>query len=397
MDIMKENCYSSRIEIDLDKIGRNIEKIRAHTGLDIIPVIKSNAYGSGTVGIANYVVRHCDVKLIAVARLFEAMQVIQSGCLEADILILGPLLPDAIPVAAEHGFAFPLFREEDAVLASREAKRLGRQSVKVHLKIETGMNRIGVKPGEALERLLRRVRELGNIEIDGVFTHFASSDEANGGQGNDFTRQQFSVFREGLRQLERAGFWPKYIHCCNTGAAIWMKEAWRYCTHVRTGSLYLGYSYIDHGWNPLGVEESGTWKANIVKINEISPGESAGYSQAFRPETPARVAVIDVGYGDGYLRGLAERHGGVALVNGIRCPFVSICMDMAFLDVTDVDCKVGDEVILYGEDKNGNVLSGLEVGWMMGETRCAMLTHITERVARVYQIGGRQTLYAKEI
>ena len=384
MDQMGLECYTSRLEINLDRIGENLEKIRNYTnGLEPLPVVKSNAYGFGTVHIANYLVHQCGIRMIATARVFEACQILNSGCTEAEIMILGPAPDYSISVVVAKGLQIPLFRKETAKLLSEEAKQQGKANVKVHLKIETGMNRIGVKPGAELADLIEYIKQLGNIVVDGVFTHFATADQANKGAGNDFTREQFSLFCAGLEQIKGAGIKPRLIHCCNTGATCWLKEAYAVCTHVRMGSLYLGYSSVQDDWNPIGVEESGSWKTLIVNLRHIQPGESVGYGRTFQPDKPATIATISVGYGDGYTRSFAVR-GAPALVNGKRCKFVGTCMDMSFLDVTDINCKIGDEVTLFGEDGHGHRISGLEIGHLMGETRLAMFSHITERVSRVY-------------
>jgi alanine racemase len=388
MEQMDLDCYTSRLEIDLDTIGENLKKIRSYIhGLQVIPVVKSNAYGFGTVAIANYLIHECSVNFLAVARIFEACQILDSNCGQVDIMVLGPVPDYSIPLAVSRAIQVPLFRKETARLLSQEAKRQGKDRVKVQLKIETGMNRIGVKPGKELADLLDCVKQMGNIVIEGVFTHFATADEANAGRGNDFTREQFHLFCTALEQLRQAGIKPRYIHCCNTGATCWLKEAYPVCTHVRVGSLYLGYSSIQDDWNPVGVKEPASWKTIIVNVRNIMPGESVGYGRAFRPDKPSTVATIAVGYGDGYTRSFAVR-GAPALVHGQRVHFVGTCMDMSFLDVTGIDCKIGDEVTLFGEDGQGNRISGLEIGHLMGETRLAMFSHITERVARVYQHKG---------
>lgn len=387
MDKMDLNCYTSRLEIHLDRIGRNLDKIRKHTGtLEMLPVVKSNAYGFGTVEVANYLVHHCGIKILATARIFEACQILDSGCTEAEILILGPVPAYSFPVVVSRGIQIPLFRSEDVRLLSEETRRQGKPFVKAHIKVETGMNRIGARPGEELAKVLESIREAGNIVVDGVFTHFATADRANEGEGNDFTREQFSRFCEGLAQVRTAGFEPRYVHCCNTGATVWFKEAYKVCTHARMGSLYLGYSSIQDDWNPIGVEESGSWKTFISNLRTIQPGESVGYGRTFMPDHEATVAVIPVGYGDGYTRSFAVR-GAPALINGRRCSFVGTCMDMSFIDVTGLECGLGDEVTLFGEDGKGNCIRGLEIGHLMGETRLAMFSHITERVARVYYTG----------
>ena len=390
MDI---NYYNSRLDINLDAISRNIEKIRAYTGgLQVLPVVKSNAYGLGTAEIARHLVKNCGIRLLAAARIFEACQIQDAGCAETEIMILGPVPPCSIPVAVERDIQIPLFLKSDALLLSQETHRRGLPCVKAHLKIETGMNRIGVKPGAELEEFLRYIKGLGNIEIDGVFTHFATADQAQYGEGNPFTRQQLALFQRALAQTRDAGISPRFIHCCNTGGTTWLKEAYPLSTHVRVGSLYLGYSSVQDDWNPVNVEECASWKTLIVNLRDIQPGESVGYGRAFMPNTPTRVAVIGIGYGDGYLRSFAAA-GAPVLIGGHRCKFVGVAMDQSFVDVTGVECEIGDPVTLFGEDGRGNRISGLEIGHLMGETRLAMFTHITQRVARVYHSTAEQTTF----
>lgn len=396
MDCMDLTCYNSRLEINLSRIQQNIQKIESYCGLPLMPVIKSNAYGFGTAALARFLTQDCGIKLLAVARVFEACQILNAGCRDAALFILGPVPAPSIPLVVAHDLQMPLFRESDTYLLSEEASRQGKERVRVHLKLETGMNRIGVKPGAELNALLRCAKKLKNLEIVGVFTHFATADQANKGAGNPFTKEQFARFLDGLQQVRAAGISPQYIHCCNTGATTWLKEAYEVCTHVRAGSLFLGYPSIQDNWNPISVEESGSWKTCIVHIKNIQPGESVGYGRSFKPSRPTKIAVIGIGYGDGYLRSFAMR-GAPALVHGVRCPFVSICMDMGFLDVTDIDCQVGDEVTLFGTDEAGNALPGLEIGHLMGETRLAMFSHITERVVRTYSTNnGQQFMTEKD-
>ena len=384
MDQTPAFFYNSRLLVDLDRIAGNIEKIRRYTGgTGILPVVKSNAYGFGTAGIARFLTAECGVSFLACAQVYEALQILNDGAPPKDILIIGALPDQNIPAAVANGIQFPVFRKEAAELVSREISSQGKRSAKVHIKIETGLNRIGARPGEELQELLDTLKACGNIEVDGVFTHFATAADANAGAGNDFTRLQFARFQEGLAQIRDAGFSPRYIHCCNTGASTWFDEARKISTHVRVGSLYLGYSSVQDDWNPVGVEESGTWKTSIVNIRQIMPGESAGYGRSFMPDHPAKLAVIGIGYGDGYTRSFAV-NGAPVLIRGRRCPFVGTSMDMSFIDVTGVDCGIGDEVTLFGEDGCGNRISGLEIGHLMGETRLAMFSHITERVERVY-------------
>lgn len=382
MEIEKE-IYTSFLEIDLNRIAANIERIKAYTGEEIIPVIKANAYGCGTVEMARFLVEYLKIDFIACARVDEACQIRRAGII-CDIMLLGPTRDISIPVIVREGLQLPLFDRQTAGLLSEEARRQGVDKVKAQLKINSGMNRIGVRPGRELEELVKDIQRLDNIEIIGAYTHFATADEAHEGAGNDFTREQFALFLEALDQLEGLGVKPRYVHCQNTGACVWLKQAKERCTHVRCGSLYHGYSSVQNDWNPIGVEEAVGWKTYVLSIAELNPGETAGYGRAFKAEKPTRLAIIGVGYGDGYLRHLAVGHSPV-LIGGKRYPFVAITMDQGFIDVTGSAVEKGDEVILFGEDDSGNRISGLEIGHLLGETRQAMFTHITERVGRVYK------------
>lgn len=376
--------YNSYLEIHLNRIKENINKIRKYTGgLEVLPAVKSNAYGLGTVEIAKYLVQECGIRFLAVARIFEACQILDSGCNQAGIMILGPVPDYSVSIAVARDIQIPVFHGEGVRTLSEEARKQGKEKVKAQLKIETGMNRIGVKPGDDLKSLLDEIQKAGNIEIDGVYTHFATADIAEHGKGNDFTREQFRLFKLALEQLHQAGISPRMVHCCNTGATTWLKEAYPVSTHVRIGSLYQGYSSIQDDWNPIGAQECASWRTVIVNLKKVHLGESVGYGRKFMPVRDTEVATIGIGYGDGYLRSFAMA-GAPVLINGKRCRFVGICMDQAFIDVTGIPCKIGDTVTLFGEDGLGNRISGLEIGHLMGETRLAMFTHITERVARIY-------------
>ena len=226
---------------------------------------------------------------------------------------------------------------------SKAEKDAGVASVEAQIKIETGLNRIGVRPGKDLEALVAAIRECGNIEIVCCFTHFSHSTEVN----NQFTDEQYSVFAQGVEQLKALGYTNmRYIHCANTGATVWLEKAKEICTHVRNGSLYMGYSSMDDFANPLGVKEPFSWRAFITNIHEVTPGESVGYNRYFMPEKPTTVATISIGYGDGFYRPMAM-NGGHVLVNDTMTKYDGICMDQTFIDVTDNDSKLRDEVNIF--------------------------------------------------
>ena len=391
MNRFEPEYYTSRLIVDLDRLVENYRKTREAAGQEIIPVVKGNAYGFGIREVTECLVKDCGAKIIAVSRLSEALEIEDICRPGTDLLVLMPLRGKQLEAAVAKDFQFAVCSEEDAELASKEATRQGREKVRVQIKVETGLNRFGIKPGEPLEKLLDRVNALGNLAVTGVYTHFASSDEASGPEGNGFTREQFARFKDAVSQVKARGISPQYVHCANTGGILWLKESREVCTHARNISLIYGYSYMEGDWNPLGVKEIATLRCRIADLKTVEPGETVGYGRSFLAERETKLALISFGYGDGYPRDLAVKKGGKVLVGGKKCPLVFMCMDTAMVDVTGVDCKAGDEVTVFGEDERGNEISLMkETRYLMGETVCVLLTHITDRVARIYIKNGKE-------
>jgi len=378
---MRTDWYNSVFEIDLDVIRDAVRATRDFVGPEtgIIPVLKANAYGMGTAVMGRFM-EDQGFDLLAVAHLNEAHQLRRAG-VRTGILLLSPLPAGAEEAALELDLQPAVFRPETVRALSEAAKKYGRPA-KVQIKIETGMNRTGVEPGKPLSDLLEVIASCGNLEITGVFTHFATASDA----GDPHTVAQFERFKSALAQLAQAGVRPKYIHCCNSAATLWFRDA--HCTHVRPGSMLLGFPDMN-GWEDvIDIREPGTWKTAVTNVRGLRPGDAAGYDRAFAPESPARVAVIGVGYHDGICRQLAL-DGGPVLLNGVRTLFVGICLDQALIDATGIDCKVGDEVVLFGRAQNGAALSPRALRpWTRGSAVYQMQL-LTERVKRVYLEQGR--------
>ena len=371
--------FNSYFEVDLTQIKKNIELVRKRIGEghEIMPVLKGNCYGSGTVEVATAIEKDCHINIFGCAHVFEGIEMRKAG-ITCDILLLSPPAQHGIKYAIENDLQLPAFEELSIRRMSEEAALQGKVA-KVHIKVETGMNRIGVKPGKDLERIVNLIKEVGHIEIVGIFTHFATSNELY----NDFTKEQLRLFKAAVQQVEAMGIEPKYVHCCNSNAIVWLDDG--YFTHVRTGSLYLGYSLIDEGDLHIGVKETASWRAFIVNIKEVFPGEQVGYNGAFVPTKPTRVATISVGYADGLYRPLATT-GGPVFVNGRRTKYLGLCMDQTFIDVTGIDCKIGDEVTLFGYDKvTGELLSAYELQKHTDQTYVYQFCSIGPRVKRIYK------------
>ena len=296
---MDLTCYNSYYEVNLSVLEENFKKIsRFIAPAQVIPVLKADAYGMGALEIARVLTERCGCRTLACSQTYEGLVLREGGITDAEILIMGPVLHDTLPHAVRWDMQIPLFTSERVRSLSREAARQGK-TVKAQIKIETGLNRIGAWPGKQLQEVIDALHQCPNIQVVGAFTHFAQAETPE----DAFTKEQFAVFKEGVAQLEEAGFHLSYIHCCNTGASEWYREALDFSTHIRAGSLVLGYSDIADGSNPMGLQEMLSWRTTASFIRHVEPGETVSYDRLFKAEKPTDIAVVSVGFADGILDG----------------------------------------------------------------------------------------------
>lgn len=378
MDI---GMYNSYLEVDFGRMKESFRKVQAAAGRrGVIPVLKANAYGIGLVPMADFLVNTMNCDVMAVAQTSEGVLLRQAGFRQADIMLLGPAPRHALPYAVENDLLLPVFSRETALWADEAAAALGK-TARVQLKIDTGMNRIGVRQGAALEDLLAFLKTLEHLRVEGVFTHFVNATYTDDPQ----TSVAYAKFEQAVAQLRAAGFAPKYIHCCNTGATSWFKDD-RISTHVRPGSLYMGYDSMDDGTNWLGVEECVSWRAFITNIHTVPAGESCGYCNHYVCRRDTVVATVDIGYADGLFRPLAQGGtGGVLLVNDTRCRYLATSMDQTMVDVTGVPCRVGDQVTVFGYSQGGAKLPLAELMRYTGQNLSYPLCLTNHRVKRIYR------------
>ena len=378
MDI---GMYNSYMEVDFGKMKESFNKVKAAAGKrGVIPVLKANAYGIGLLPMADFLVNTMNVDVMAVAQTSEGVLLRQGGFRKADIMLLGPAPQHAVIYAVENDLLLPIFNRENACWANDAAVRLGK-TARVQLKIDTGMNRIGVRQGEDLAALLDFLKTLPALQIEGVFTHFVNATFTDDPQ----TPVAYAKFEKAVAQVKEAGFAPKYIHCCNTGATSWFKGD-RISTHVRPGSLYMGYDSMDDGTNWLEVEEGISWRAFITNIHTVKAGESCGYCNHHVCRQDTVVATVDIGYADGLYRPMAQGGtGGVCLVNDSRCKYLATSMDQTMVDVTGVDCKVGDQVTIFGFSLNGAKLPLSELQNWTNQNLSLPLCLTNHRVKRIYK------------
>lgn len=373
------NIYTSRFEINLSAIVRNAQRIHRWIGANcsIIGVIKGDGYGYGLVKMSETLTMHCDVDVLAVAHVCEGVRLREAG-INCDIMLLAAIPDDLATVAIDDSLIVPLADLDDAKRLESIAAAHGR-TLKVQIKLETGMHRMGVCPGAELEELVTFLRSAGHLEMVGFYTHFATSRVFN----NSYTYKQLELFKSGLKQIRSYGLNPKYVHSFNSGATMWLKSC--DITYVRCASLFNGYPRLNNCEepNPLGLEPTSSWRTRIAHIHMLAPGQTMGYGRHFKADAEYRVGIIPIGSNDGVIRDVAQNFGPV-IVNGQMTRYLGCCMDQSFVDLTGITAELGSDVTVFGKDGECEVtpLDLLKMTPYMTCSQC--FTNIGPRVDRVY-------------
>jgi len=371
--------YRCWAEVDLEALRENLARIRERIGSDIriMTVVKADAYGHGLKSIAAHLMR-CGTDVFGVANLSEA-KAIRSVGRGWPILCLGACLPEEVSVAIRDGVMLTVSSEGEVERISREAKRQ-RSRARVHLKVDTGMGRLGVASNQAVS-LARRITELSGTELAGVFTHFASAEDDAA-----FTAVQRLRFEEVLRQLRKAGVRPPVVHACNSAGVVHEIAAWH--DLVRPGLLVYGLivrgKRRDSWQGSAGFRPALSLRARVTLVHEVPRGTTVSYGRIFTTSRRTRLATISAGYGDGYPRAAVER--ARVLIRNRRCRVVGrITMDQVVVDVSRVpEVKPGDEVVLIGTQGQETIHAEELAAWC-GTIPWEILTGISYRVPRVYR------------
>lgn len=358
----------TRIEVDLDAIAQNLGAIRSRRpGRSICCVIKADAYGHGLVPVAKTLV-YAGVEWLAVALVEEGV-VLRNAGIQTPILVLGGALDGGYEAIVEHTLTPVVFRPEHVRMLGATGRR-----VSVHLKVDTGMARLGVQPPE-LDDLLRTFHDQPSVLLDGLMTHFANADE----EDHDTNQRQMALFRNALARVRTSGFSPKHIHASNSAALSSFDDG--ETTWVRPGLLTYGLSPL----NPADPElrPAMRWTTSPVLVKTVSAGTSVSYGAQWTAKQDSVLATLPVGYADGYPRSLGNKSH--ALVNGRRVPVVgTVCMDMCMIDVTDAGpVAVGDEVVLLGQQGDAYI-GAHELAKHAGTIVYEIVTGVQKRVPRVY-------------
>jgi alanine racemase len=362
-------------EIDLDRLSANVRELTALAGrAKLLAVVKGNAYGHGAIAVARAALQ-AGAWGIGVVGLEEAEH-LRRGGVEGPVLVVGHTPAEMAQRAVEMDARLVVGDLEVGEALSRAGRAAGRQA-RVHVKVETGLNRFGVLPDEAVV-LAERLRELPNVIVEGLCSHLASVDEGD----KEFTLRQYLAFRDAANLLP----WIPLHHLSSTGAIIDVPEI--SMTMVRTGIGVYGYHPSDELNRRASLSPILSLRSRVARVQGIAAGESVGYGRSWRAERPSRIATVMAGYADGIRRSLSNR--GLALVRGCRAPFVGrVAMDMIMLDVTDIpDAAAGDEVTLIGE-QGGVAIDADEVAVLCDTISYEVLAGIMARVPRLYLRDGR--------
>jgi alanine racemase len=367
------------VEVDLAAIGHNVARLKAiaHPAL-LLAVLKADGYGHGAVRVARTALLH-GADYLATACLSEALDLRRHGVF-APILILGYTPPWQAQEIIRHDLTATVFSPEPLRHLSRAAQSLGKGPAKVHVEVDTGMRRLGLLPPD-VPAFLELARSLPGIEVEGIFTHFASADGADPGP----TLAQIDRFEAVLTAIRACGPEPRYVHAANSAATLRFPRA-RYGM-VRCGIAMYGLDPSEVVPCPPDFRAALTFKTLVAQVKDLPAGSPISYGGTFVTARPSRIAVLPVGYGDGFRR--SPRNWGDVLIRGRRAPIVGVvCMDMCMIDVTDVPgARDGDEVVLIGR-QGADQITVADVACRLGTIPYEVITQILARVPREVPPGA---------
>ena len=376
--------YMNRVylKIDLDKICNNINQVINKVGKEtkVLAVVKGDAYGHGAIEVTK-ALSEIGTYGFAVATVGEALALRRAG-ITKPILILDFVFPNQFETIIRNDIMLTIFQYGIAKELNEAAGEMG-TIAHIHIKVDTGMGRIGYIPDEQSVDEICRIAQLPNIEIDGIFTHFACADMTDKTSMNN----QYAKFRAFVEKLEERGINIPIKHVCNSAAIIDMNDG--FLNMVRSGIVTYGlYPSEEVHKENLSIEPAMELHSVVINIKTLHKGDTVSYGSTYVAEKPTVIATIPVGYADGYPRLLSNK--GSVLIHGKRAKIVGkVCMDQFMVDVTDIpDVSIGDNVTLIGRDGN-ECITCEEIGDISGRFNYEFLCCINRRVPRVYIRNGK--------
>lgn len=369
------------LEINLDNLAYNIKEVRKHINKDALltAVVKANSCGHGSIE-ASKVFLENGADRLAVAALDEAIELRKAG-IEAPILIMGYTPTGQYHIAIENNLIQTVYNYDEAIILNDKAKDLNKVA-KIHIKIDSGMGRLGfLAVEESVEKILN-ISKLDNLEIEGIFTHFACADEKD----KTYTRMQYDRFNNMIKWLEEKGLNIPLKHISNSAAIIDLPEY--NLDMVRAGIMIYGmYPSEDVDKKNINLKPAMTLKTRITNLKTVPKGTGISYGKIFTTENESKIATLPIGYADGFTRMLTGK--AEASVKDQRIPIVGkICMDQCMIDVTKVeDVKLGDEVVIFGYGNN-SYPTVEEVAKLLGTINYEVVCMMGRRLPRVYISNG---------
>jgi alanine racemase len=361
--------------VDLDALRWNFRQIRSKVGarIKVLSMVKANGYGHGAAAVAKTLAAEGS-DAFGVATLEEGIELRQAG-IHAPILVLAGAYPDQIDPFFGNGLTpvihvLESFNELDTAAHSRN------KTLNVHLKVDTGMGRIGLLPAE-VDSWLPKIKNLRALKIEGVFSHFSHAESVEG----TYTQQQLRLFQNLLERLQAEGIAPPFVHLANSAATITLPAA--YFDMVRPGLILYGVYPSPAMATQICLKPVLSWKTRILQLKKVPAGSSISYGQTFITKRESLIATLPLGYADGYSRLLSNR--GEVLVNGTRAPVAGrVCMDLTMIDVTGIEkVQPGDEVVLLGRQGDAEISADEMAAWA-NTISYEILTSISNRVPRIH-------------
>lgn len=377
MGIIEDGVFFDRtcVEIDKSALKSNIKEIRRITSpnADIMAVVKADAYGHGAYEVAKTLLDN-GADGLCIATIGEAVHLRQSG-ITSRLLILGGTDIVSYEDAVLYNIDLCIYDKESAIALSNEAVRQGRVC-DIHIKLDTGMGRIGFPTdGSALDEIAE-ICQLPGINPYGVFSHFAVADTND----DEYTMKQYEAFTKTVEALKERGVNFQKRHICNSAGILRFPDM--HMDMVRAGLIL--YGFISEGcpeaYTEINLTPVMTWYAKVVHVKEVPVGTTVSYGRHFKAERPTKVATVSVGYADGLSRRLSN--GFELIVNGERLPIIgNVCMDMCMLDATDMkgDIKPGDIVTIFGKERSAD-----ELAQTLGTISYEITCDVGKRVQRIF-------------
>ncbi len=371
--------------INLDAIIDNLEQMKKNLSGDvkIVAVVKTDGYGHGAIPIAKELENIPYVYGYATATVGESLALRREG-IKKPILCLGYTFPESYEKLVSEDIRPTVFREDQARLFSEVAVKLGK-TVKVHVKTDTGMSRIGITPDAEGVAFVKMLTELPNVQVEGVFSHFSKADETD----KTFAEKQLADFNKFIEQLEMQEIHIPYKHISNSAGIVELSQAHK--NLVRAGIILYGLWPSDEvSKEKIQLTPALTLKSHIVFVKEIEDQTPVSYGGTYVASGKRKIATIPLGYGDGYPRSLSNK--GYVLVHGQKAPIAGrVCMDQFMVDVTDIpDVKCGDEVTLIGRDGE-QMITIEQLGDLSGRFNYEFVCDLSKRIPRVFTKGGEVT------